>query len=280
MTAALHLHSSRLQIEIAPPATISGARWNRGAYITQVTLDNRHIFCGREPDGGSDGVGLCGEFGLFAPVGYDEAAPGQRFPKLGVGLLQKIDARPYNFTRPYPIEPFPWQIERAPDALQFECLPLPCRGYAARLRHTLSAHENLLILETELENGGERKLETREYRHNFLCIDGAGPGPRLALETSFPLEPLDDEAAPAIPFRLEAAPDEPLMRFFAGAPGESWWEVRHENGVRVREIVDAPLAAFHLWGAPGVLSPEAFVAVEVSPGQTQRWRRTYRFDHD
>ena len=203
---ALHLESPRLQIEIAPPQLVAGARWNRGAFVTQVTLDNRHTFCGREPTGGSEGIGLCGEFGLFVPVGYDEARAGEWFPKLGVGLLHKTDGKPYDFTRPYLIESFEWQIESAPDALQFECPPLPCRGYAARLRHTLSVRENALVLDTELENVGERVLRTREYRHNFLSLDGEGPGPKLALETSFALVPLDAEPTPARPLRFDAVP--------------------------------------------------------------------------
>src|SRR5688572_25534831 len=87
----LHLISDRLRVDIATPgsSTYAGSRFDWTGLITQVTLDGRHTFCGQEAtDGtGTGGIGLCNEFGIFEPVGYDDARVGDQFPKLGIGLL-------------------------------------------------------------------------------------------------------------------------------------------------------------------------------------------------
>ena len=45
---------------------------------------------------------------LLAPIGYADAQPGEPFPKLGIGLLEKLDESPYSFLKPYKVvERFP-----------------------------------------------------------------------------------------------------------------------------------------------------------------------------
>jgi hypothetical protein len=278
-TSQLQLNSERLRVEIARPDEIRGARWNRGGFVTQVTLDDRHTFCGRESAGGSDGVGLCGEFGITIPVGFDSARAGDWFPKPGIGLLRRRDDAPYDFMHPYEVKPFPLRVEESPRSLRFISEALPCRGYAFRLEQTISIEANYVHFAYDLENTGEEPIETHEYRHNFLNLDGDGPGPKLSLHTSFALVPRDEQPAPAIPITWEAAPREAFMRRFDGAPSSAWWEMR-ASGISVRETVDAPLSALHLWGAPDVVSPEAFVDVRVAPGQSQKWRRDYVFSSE
>lgn len=285
----LALESPRLRVEMAlPGAMYQGSRWSWSGFITQATLDNRHTFCTSEgeEEGSSRGIGLCNEWGIFAPVGYDSARAGERFPKLGVGLLTRPDDKPYNFTRPYEIEPFERRIEHAAStsSVQIVTEPLECRGYAARLREVFGVQENRLRIETEIENVGSRTIQTHEYRHNFLAIDGATIGPDYTLSVPYRIE-ASDEIAPDLRISerevgFKRTPHEAFLQVLGGAPGAgngAWWELRHASGVRVRETVSVALEELKVWGAAHVLSPEAFVPVRVEPGARQAWAREYKF---
>lgn len=285
----LVLQSDRLRVEMAlPGALYRGSRWSWSGFITAVTLDGRHTFCTSEgeDEGSSRGVGLCNEWGIFAPIGYGSAQAGEKFPKLGVGLLTRPDDEPYSFTRPYEIEPFERRIERGAEASGVEIVTQPreCRGYAARLSESFRVTENRLLVATEIENVGSRAIETHEYRHNFLALDGAPIGPDYTLSTRFEIQTSGD-IAPDLRIegrqvRFERTPQKAFLQVLGGASGAgagAWWELRHASGAHVRETISVPLEELKLWGAAHVLSPEAFVPVRVEPGQSQSWQREYVF---
>ena len=285
----LALESARLRVEMAlPGAAYRGSRWSWSGFITQVTLDASHNFCTSEGEGegSSRGVGLCNEWGIFVPVGFDSARPGERFPKLGVGLLTKPDEEPYSFTRAYEIEPFERHIERSASTCRTQIVtePLECRGYAARLAETFSVEENRLRIETEIENVGSEPIETHEYRHNFLAIDGAEIGPDYTLSVPYRIE-ASGEVAPDLRIGerevgFTRTPRNAFLQVLGGAASAgagAWWELRHASGVRVRETISVALEEQKVWGAAHVLSPEAFVTVSVEPGERQAWAREYAF---
>jgi len=274
------LSSDRLAVEITEPGAVyRGSRFDWTGTAVQVTLDGRHTFCGAEPPGGTGGVGLHNEFGLFAAIGYDEAAPGEKFPKMGVGLLTRPDDGPYQFARPHEIEPFPMTASATGDAAQFTTEPRECRGYAARLVKRLAADGDTLRIGYELENTGAKPLETHEYVHNFLCLDGQPVG--LDYRLSVPTMGLDWLTPP---LRADGG-----RITWAQAPAEAFYGRTSEfsnaapcwklscGGLAVRECTDRPWDTFALWGTDTVVSPEAFVAVRVPPGGRMTWERTYTF---
>src|SRR5512145_1044760 len=154
------LRSDRLAVSIATPGSFyRGTRFDWTAFITQVMLNGRpafpperspspgHTFCVTEsfvPERGSGGVGMCNEFGIETPVGYDDARPGEAFPKIGVGLLTRPETpqdAPYHFFYPYAIaQEFPVHVETETDLVKFTVEPLECRGYAAQLTKTVSVN--------------------------------------------------------------------------------------------------------------------------------------------
>lgn len=283
------LQNDHLKVEIARPGTIySGSRFDWSAFITQVTLDERHSFCVAESligGEGTGGIGLCNEFGLYRPIGYDEAQPGEKFPKLGIGLLTRADANPYDFAAPYEIEPFPWRVEEREDCIVFEVEPLDCRGYAARERKTVSLHENRLSVAYELKNVGHRVLETHEYCHNFVSIDGHAPGLDYTLQLADGLS-LPNAELPSLlsrngqQWRWKANVEEDFLCTAMGPFSVSGaaWQLRHEpSGVTMRETVSLPIARFGLWCAPHVVSCEAFIDIDLQPGDRQTWTRDYEF---
>ena len=59
--------------------------------------------------------------------------------------------------------------------------------------------------------------------------------------------------------------------------GDSW-EIRHDpSGVAVRGTEQFPLSRFALWGTTHVVSAEAFVRIDLQPGEQQQWSRDYEF---
>ncbi len=274
------IRSDRLAVEVSEPGMVyRGSRFDWTGTVVQVTLDGRHTFCGAEPPGGTGGVGLHNEFGLFAAIGYDEAAPGERFPKLGVGLLTRPDDGRYRFARPHEIEPFPMTASATGDSAGFTVEPRECRGYAARLVKRLAVKEDTLRIGYGLENVGTRPLETHEYVHNFLCLDGQPVGPDYRL--SVPTASLDWLTPPlrADGERITWAqtPHEAFYgRTSAFAAADPCWGLSG-GGLAVRECTDRPWMTFALWGTDSVVSPEAFVAVRVPPGGRMAWERTYTF---
>lgn len=277
----MKLSSERLVVEVAEPGAVyRGSRFDWTGTVTQVTLDGRHTFCGAEPPGGTGGLGLHNEFGLFAAIGYDEAAPGERFPKLGVGLLTRPDDSPYQFARPHQTAPFPMTASATDDAAEFVVEPHECRGYAARLVKRLTVGGNTLRISYQLENVGAKPLETHEYVHNFLCLNGypVGPGYRLsvpAMDLGWLTPPL---LADGERITWTQTPQEAFYGRTSGfADAEPCWALTG-GGLAIRECIDRPWMTFALWGTDSVVSPEAFVAVRAAPGETFTWQRTYTFD--
>lgn len=286
------LRSDRLQVELAAPGSVyQGSRFDWSGFVTQVTLDGTHTFCVPESyqaGAGIGGIGLCNEFGIDQPVGYDEARPGELFPKPGIGLLRKTEEAAYNFAHPYEIaQPFPIGLECSPDRARVVVEPLPCRGYALRLNKTFRVKENWLEITYELENTGSRAVLTHEYAHNFAGIDGQPVGPDYRLR--FPVPVCREEGASVgldnLAFTAEAVgftgiPHHglyflPLTHILTEKP--QWELQRLSSGVGMREYDDFCPMRVAVWGTLHVLSAEIFVPIDLQPGSKQAWARRYEF---
>ena len=289
----LLLRSSRLAVAVKHPSEVGGARFDRTGFVTEVTLDGRHTFCAYELPNVWDktkGAGLCGEFGNQVMLGYDEAKPGERFPKLGVGLLLRESDEAYKFMKVYDVLPYDIRTEQADEgSLEFTVHPEECLGYSARYVKRLRAEDNRLRVEYELANVGKREIVTNEYAHNFVCIDGQPVGPDYALTfagegpTPFRVQVGDLRAAGE---RLEwgSVPERDFYgRMYPGEEGEAGlprgWSLLHRpSGVRVGESCGFDTALIAVWGMAHNVSPEMFAPVRVAPGETLTWSREYLFE--
>lgn len=292
--SSILLKNTRLAVEISRPGSLyAGSRFDWTGFITQVTLDGQHTFCVPEdydPEQGSHGVGLCNEFGIDAPIGYEDCPVGGTFPKLGIGLLLRPDGEPYNFFRPYTVvQAFPLEITQDETSVTFTLQPLETRGYAARLVKRLSLAENRLEIAYTLTNTGAQPLHTNEYVHNFIGIDQQPLGPDYCLTLSAPVEP---EPMPwqapgnhllrisGREIRLSATPQ---GAFYLRMPGPAattgaQWQLQHlPSGVSMGEFDDfAPMRAA-VWGQAHVISAEMFMPLALAPGAAQSWTRRFLF---
>lgn len=286
-----YLSNDHLLVELADVTWPRRPRFDRTGFITQVTLkDNGRTYCAYEldvadPDAGG---GLCGEFGIMRPIGYDEAAAGDWFMKPGVGLLQKLDDSPYDFFRDYPIQPYDIQVDLSEAEVRYKVLPKLCRGYAIDVTKTITLEDNGLVIGYEATNCGDKLIDTHEYVHNFLRIDGYPIGPDYSLGFSFPIKadfsgrdyhPIviqsEDEdiqwtKTPEKPFYFRLQPEE-------GKETASWKLTHKPSGGSITEECMFPLELVAVWGTTHTVSPEMFITVRLEPGESATWKRKYRF---
>ncbi len=293
---AYQLKNEQLRIEIAEVGDYRGSRFDWSGFITGVTLlDGDHSFCVPEslvPGQGTGGAGLCNEFGISGALGYEDTSVGESFPKLGVGLLTRVDDREYDFSRSYPVKPFETVIEKeGTRSITFRMAPDDCRGYAVALVKTVSIDHNRLTVEYELLNAGTKTIITGEYCHNFLGIDGHSIGPDYVLKFPFKLSPWADEEetlaglsfsqGEAGEVRWDNTPFNPFYFRLPGFEGDKYpwmWELLHgSSGAGVREISRFKVAGAAVWGTGHVVSPEMFIEVKLAPGERKTWSRVYEF---
>lgn len=286
------IKSDRLTVEISKPGeAYKGSRFDWTGFVTQVTLDGKYTFYSPEshvPGEGTGGNGLCNEFGIHEPVGYDDALAGEQFPKLGVGLLTKKTEEPYGFWKPYEIAPFPVAVTLEKDRAVFISEPVECRGYAFRLKKTLRAADSRLVIEYDLANTGSKPIKTTEYCHNFICLNSHVVSPAYSLR--FPYEIKLDMVPESTPegffavrgaeLNIAAVPDKDFYCIIGGYDTREMhmWELVHmPTGVGVREIDNFAVSRLALWGRNHVISPEVFIELDLQPGESKQWRREFDF---
>ena len=280
MPENIQLHSQRLEALLSyPGCTYRGSRFDWTGFITQVTLDGQHTFCipeSLQSNTGSGGSGLCTEFGIDLPVGYDEAHPGELFPKLGIGLLRRPDNEAYSFGRTYEVaQPFPMQVETCPDQVNIRIEPIDCHGFAARLVKTIRLRENKLETTCDLHNTGQKAILTHEYAHNFVAIDRQPVGPDYRLHFPYPVS-YDEKATVSLDMLdiqgSEVGFNNPLASLYlrplgyAQTANPQWEMTLKSNGVGLREVDDFTPMRVAVWGTFHVLSPEIFVGISLQPG--------------
>lgn len=281
------LQNDRLKVEIAYPGSYySGSRFDWNGFITQVTLNGRHTFCvpeRYEPGKGTGGAGLCNEFGISLPVSFDDAKPGEFFPKFGTGLLKRDSDKAYDFFHQYEVDPFHVFITADGINACFKIEPEDCRGYAVRLQKTLSIKDNMLSINYKFLNAGSKQIKTNEYCHNFLGIDGQNIGRDYCL--SFPRSIAVNRTAGSFVSEAdrilwEGTPQTDFYGIITGElDDEPWkWQLVHlPSGAGIRETSRISVSRFVVWGSAHVVSPELFVDISLMPGETMEWTREYEF---
>lgn len=265
------------------------SRFDWSGIARQVILDGRHSFCAPEayaPGSGSGGEGLMSEFGRHRQLGYASAPAGGEFARPGIGILAKEDDRPFNCFRDYATRPFRVRLERDSARALYISEAEPCGGYAFREEKEVSVRDNALAFRVRFINVGERAIETEEYAHNFLCIDGRpiGEGYGLSVDYAMGFSPTPPVALSADRTALRfTGPNAPPGFYLqtaapAGAASHRWTLAHRPSGVRVSEEDDFEPLYFAIWGVRHVISPEVLISLEIPPGESRTWTRTYRFD--
>ncbi len=259
--------------------------------ITQVTFQGKS-FAGTElTEPGhtrEKGMGFYNEFGIESPLGFSEADPGDWCHKIGVGLIQK-EGGEYDFHHLYACRPLDFELELGQDVMGIACQGELENGYAYRLEKEIHLLKQGFELRYQLHNLGEKVIDTQEYVHNFLSINGAPIGPDYRLRVPFLLQPgvlgqyinpnqVVDFAENQLSF--SETPSEAF--FFSNLSADQAIETswRLENAAQqlgISERGNFACSGVNLWGMGHVISPELFIQLRIAPGEKETWQRSYRF---
>jgi hypothetical protein len=289
------LKNKHLTIEVDNPGSIyNGTRFDWTGFIRQVTFNNITFFSAETENNTTAqaiGAGLCNEFGIVRPIGYDNCPVGQQFPKLGVGLLTRENDEPYRFFKPYPCIPAQIKVlQNSTRRVSFISEIQLTRGYAYKLEKTIKLEDNCLIINYSLHNTGTEIIDTNEYCHNFLAINHSDVSSDYKLQLSFPIEQnnfgetVNPEQAVSIginTFNWSKTPSQPFFFSNIGKPVDAdfnWKLTNTKHMVSISEKVSPTPAEMNLWGIKHVMSPEMFVNICVKPNEMFQWQRKYCFE--
>lgn len=281
------LENNRLKVDIAAPGEkYDRSRFDWTGFITQVTLDDEITFMvpeRQDKNKGTGGFGLSNEFGIDRPVDYDEVKPDETFLKIGVGLLTKPDDKPYDFVYQYDVTPAEVMVTQADNELVLQSTATNHTGYGYELIKKISLVENELVISYALKNIGSRLVKTNEYSHNFIGINDEVVGRNYQLTvpalTQFNLElGVMDVEGHKITWPI--TPDDDFYGTISveQVPSEYHWDLYHMSvGAGIRELAMFPLSKMVFWGHDRVISAEAFIDIEIVPGEIKKWERRYQF---
>jgi hypothetical protein len=235
-------------------------------------------------------MGPVEEFGTNA-LGFNEAAPGGKFVKVGVGALKKPgDGRPYNHFTTYEIaDSGKWTVRKGTDFVEFTQELTDAAGYAYVYRKTVRLAKNkpVLSLEHSLKNTGQKTIETSVYDHDFYMLDGKPTSPDFVVKFPFEVHwyatpsPLTETAGKELHFLQEFRTGQTAQSILTGyGTSPTDYDMRVENrttGAGVRQTSDHPIARINFWSIRTTICPEAYIDLKVEPGQETSWKINYEF---
>jgi hypothetical protein len=228
----------------------------------------------------SDGKGL----------GYEEAKPGESFVKIGVGAVRKPEEPAFQQFHTYDITSGGIRtIHKAADFVEFTQELSDTLGYAYVYKKTvrLAPGKPEMVLEHCLRNTGKKAIATSVYEHNFYMLDHQPAGPAYSVRFPFAVHPQADLHGLAeargkdftyLKELLEGQSVYTAMDGFGDTPRD--YDIRVENrqaGIGVRQTSDRPLAKLVFWSIRTTVCPEAYIDLQVAPGQEAKWRISYEF---
>ena len=288
-TIILQRRSTRLEIarpDVAEPY-YRGTRFDRtGNILALEARGHRHVsrwFRTYDPYR-HDAVG--GPAEEFTQIGHEEAAPGEGFLKIGVGLLAR-EAEPYDRFHLYKVlDPGRTTVRTGASEALFRHV---LKGYYDYSKKVSIPADCALRISHRFRNTGPSTMDFHVYSHNFFSLDGALTG--RATRFFLPFTPeghwrTDYDSVALVPDGIAFSRDlregeTVFMGDLHGAgPAEGCRFILEnlDNGLRVRAACDRPMDYAVFWSNTEVSCIEPYIHFTVPPGGTVRWTLDYRFE--
>lgn len=134
---------------------------------------------------------VCGPAEEFSPIGLEEAAVGEPFLKIGVGMLEKMEGAYDRFKLHNILNPGTRSVEVTEDSIiQVHNLE-SVQGYAYEyIKEIRLTGENSFCISHRLTNKGVKALKGEVYNHNFFTLGLLETGESRQLD--FPFKPEGD----------------------------------------------------------------------------------------
>ena len=229
---------------------------------------------------------VCGPSEEFGEIGFDEAAPGGRFLKPGIGWLRRPDDEAYDRFRLYEVlDEGLRTTEVREDSVVFG-QRLDRYNYLKTIR--LNGNDSFEIIHS-LENLGDTPLKCTHYNHNFFTLSNDSVGP--SREIDFPFRPDGHWRSEYDNVRLTengirftgAVPPEGPSVFMGDLHAASRmvepidFKVRDlGSGLGVRVSCPLPFTHIVFWSNDRVACIEPYILLDIAPGQSAEWTLTYR----
>ena len=256
-----------------------------GPWFDRVSPEVRdYIFTPEGIVGGPDSA-ISGPVEEFAPVGFDEAMPGDGFLKIGVGILKKPDAKPYDHYRIYEIlDAGKRSVRMTGSSITF------IQEIVGRFRYTktlrLIPGRPQMRIEHVLVNTGDVPVTTSVYDHNFLKLSPGNADVTVTLP--FPITP-DNTPDPGMVringnhiVYVRPLVDKERASFLITGFGKSVrdYDIKVEDtrsAASVHITGNQPLTKMNLWSVRSVMAVEPYIGIDLAPGATKRWAYTYTY---
>jgi hypothetical protein len=272
-----------------------GTRFDWSGLVSRVDYGRHTFFCEfkqeHDPLNHDDICGTAEEFGIESAPSYAEAKAGEPFIKIGIGVLERADDAPYAFWKRYKIRtPGYWREVHLPAKINYRQNLHGPDGWDydyTKIVELVSGVPELKI-RRRLQNTGTRTIETDHYGHNFLRIDNVPAGTNYTLEFRFTPRFGQDSRTQgcveirnrSLVFTKDPSPDQAIwvrLEGFEKPEDNEIKVVNHSTGASMTISADRPLSKLVFYSSGGVLCPEAFIKLNLPPGQTQEWTTTYHF---
>lgn len=274
-----------------------GVRFDWSGVIPCLQFKGRNFFGvwspGAEPGTRNHVAGPVEEFrasDTISSPGYDNAKPGEPFLKPGVGVLRRIDEKPYNFNVDYPlIDGGEWTVKKGRDRVALTHVLATPLGISYRYTKTIRLEPNspVLTMEHEMTNTGSELIDFQVYYHDFFVFDDASTGPHVALRFPFAPTALRSLRSGAridgksIVFDRVFEPGETstseLLGFSSDSRDFDFLVENSKTGASVRQTGSLPLTRVVFWANAYTACPEGYVHILILPGKTLRWTMRYQF---
>jgi hypothetical protein len=224
--------------------------------------------------------------GFIEPgLGFADAKPGEGFIRIGVGILEKERRKKYNWRKTYNVlDHGTWSIDHGKDWVTFSHQIESDFGYGYLYTKTIRLKNDGFAIIHDLQNTGEKAIETDQFNHNFFMIDGERSGTSFRISFPYDISTADKTNGYVeindneLNFVRDLYDDFEFLTL-EGYGGEiADHKVTVENlksGAGVTFTVDRPLHRMVFWACETTLSPENFIWLSVKPGQRETWTSEY-----
>ncbi len=288
------LDNQTIKLAIYHPGEIyRGSRFDWSGQIAQITYQNKYTFCTTETEYqgllANTGSGLYNEFGIDGALGHEDCPAEGQFHKMGVGLLTRSNMAAYQFMNTYAMQPAEIAVAFDHSSAIFRVSAPNLRGYAYQFIKTIELTHDGFRIHYHLTNTGDRLIDTNEYIHNFIAIQGHVLDKNYVLRFPFQLdaglfqECVNPETAVIFGPNTLKWQFTPTVPFYFSHVNPShqpaFWEIKHlTENISIRETVDFEIQRINIWGTRHVVSPEIFYHIHLLPGQSCQWVRTYEIN--
>ena len=222
----------------------------------------------------------------FAQNGFEDAGPGGRFLKIGVGILKR-DNDTYDRFHTYPIlTEGKRSTKTTSSSVRFtQVISNDPSGYDYVFIKTITLVPGKaeLRIEDRLKNTGKKPIDTSVYDHHFMTLSAGEDG--VELQAPFTL-------AHTRPMPLDVVRfDGNRMTYLRGLTGEEqvasdltgfsnavsdndFKITATKTGYGVRLRADKPVTRLLWWSVPSTMGIEPYMDIKLNPGEETHWTHT------